>query len=298
MVNVLSILKAAAVTPIMVSADEHGIPYVDYGIRFGRQMGRVYNPLTVAIRGLQITGNDKLFGGLYLPMVASAKTCDVRQIADWLVAHEQSHGDWRCWYNDFYWPTYRLVPPWRSALAEALGGFFLLSVGDSFVNSRYRESGIGHLNALSVDTNKGGLRLIIKGGGSRFPECTDYKNIEPPLILNGMLYALLALHFSYLETGDPGLRMLYDSGIRQLRSDLHFFDGGYFTYYDSVGNPANQAYHLTHVLLLSILVRISGDSVLNSYLARWSKMRSNYQLRELVSHAQTTILRGRLPYST
>lgn len=284
-------------TPSTVSADEHGIPYADYGIRFGIQIGRVYNPLTVAIRGLQITGQDKLFGGLFLPTVALTKTCDVRQIADWLVEHEQSHGDWRCWYYDFYWPTYRLVPPWRSALAEALGGFFLLNIGDSLVDSRYRESGIGHLNALSVGVSEGGLNLLTKGGGSRFPECIDQRNIEPPLILNGTLYVLLALHFSYLETGDPGLRMLYDRGIRQLRSDLQVFDGCYFTYYDSVGNPANQEYHLSHVLLLSILVRISGDSVLNSYLARWSMMRSSYQLRELLSNAQTTILTGKIPYS-
>jgi len=58
-----------------VDVDALGIPYVDYGVRFGRRMGRIYNPLTVAIRGMEITGHDKLFGGLFLPTIASKQHC-------------------------------------------------------------------------------------------------------------------------------------------------------------------------------------------------------------------------------
>jgi D-glucuronyl C5-epimerase C-terminus len=43
-------------------------------------------------------------------------------------------------------------------------------------------------------------------------------------VLNGMMFAVLAIYDYYVCTGDPAARYFFDKGVVALRNDLPFYD--------------------------------------------------------------------------
>jgi heparosan-N-sulfate-glucuronate 5-epimerase len=289
-------MKEFLATPIVTVPDAHGIPMTMYGNRFGTKVGNAYNPLNVVLYGLSIS-EDLTFRGLFdLPSMSGVFVTDPLEVANFLVGAEVHQQEFAYWPYNFYWPTYHMRPPWRSAMAEALGGTFLLAVGRK--EAKYWKIGLAHLESLLVPVEEGGLHCEDpKGGGWWFPEFVDSRKESVPYVLNGMLYTLLAIRRSAELTRDTRLVEAYKRGLKNLVQQIAKFDGGYFSYYDSFGNPANTYYHKMHVRLLARILEINSDSVLESYRRRWQVLLSSYAWRYPISLLQTLIVAGKIPFS-
>jgi len=99
-------------------------------------------------------------------------------------------------------------------------------------------------------------------------------------VLNGVMYVLTGLRHVWSILGDNRYMQAFELGLIDLKKKIHTFDGRFFTYYDSLGNPANEKYHKIHVRLLDILAASTDDRRLASFRDRWEHMVRGYRLKE------------------
>ena len=282
--------------PIAVGRDERGIPVVDYGSRFGERIGRAYNPLIVALHGVAHFGLDQ-FG---IGKVAFSEQDTWREIvamADWLVDSETGCDRCATWTYNFPWPSYGLSPPWKSALAEICGALFLFKMFEVTRETKYRCSASMHLDSLLTPPREGGLLIVDQETrGWWFPEYYAPKK-RIPYVLNGMLTVLLGLRYASAVLSADRYQIAFENGMVDLRRRIGSFDGGFFTYYDSFGNPADSKYHKIHVELLSLLTEATADAYLRSVKERWKRMGRGYVAKEPCIFLVCLARSGRIPFS-
>lgn len=286
--------------PTKIELDEEGIPVDSCGTRFGMRIGRVYSPMTVALHGVLYFGLDENVGPVDLSISPLQRPTweEVVAMANWLVNNEERGAACSTWSFNFPWPTYRLVPPWKSAMAELLGGLFLLEMFRATGETRYQRSAWSHLHSLLTPVADGGLAIADRQtGGLWFPEY--YSPQRPvPYVLNGMMYVLLGLkHASFVLRDDRYFRA-FQLGLLDLRKKILGFDGGFFTYYDSVGNPADEKYHTFHVRLLDLLVAATDDDFLSKIQVRWKHMLKGYPLKEPLIFLTCLLRSGKVPFAS
>lgn len=258
--------------------DANGIPVNDYG----KKIGLAYNPLTIALHGARYFGLEKVVGPINLSF-SQAQNPSWEQIlamADWLLKNEEKSSMCSTWSYDFPWPAYSLAPHWKSALAEIFGAVFFLEMFRTVGDGKYRQAACSHLQSLLTPTSQMGLAIPDEvTGGWWFPE---YYGIgrSPPYVLNGVMYVLTGLRHAWSVLGDNKYLQAFELGLIDLKKRIHTFDAGFFTYYDSLGNPANKKYHKIHVSLLDILAASTNDRRLASFRDRWKHMEKGYRLKE------------------
>jgi hypothetical protein len=248
------------------------IPVVEYGRRCGIYVGKQSNPLTVAQYACKQLELENITGPLVLPTIRETRTSQyLRDATDWLLRNQRIGGRVSTWEYSYPWPNLGIQPPWRSALAEAFGALVLLVVGK-------REDARRHLQSLLVSFEKGGVAYV------REHELwfLEFVCQNPPLVLNCMLHCLLILDECSHTIGDAELEKGFENAYRTLKRSLNQFDGGFFTYYDSRKNPADQKYHMLHVRLLEMLHERTGDQDLQPWISRWKKFLQIYPVAEPV----------------
>ena len=82
--------------------------------------------------------------------------------------------------------TYRIKPPWASAMGQGEGASLLVRVHHELGEDRYAEAALRALRLLSVPVSEGGLRAPL--GDGFFLE--EYPTEMPSLVLNGGIFAL------------------------------------------------------------------------------------------------------------
>lgn len=266
-----AILKAFKTDPITIHfSHTSGVPFVNYGTQQGVLIGPQLNPVTIALYACRKLRLEDVTGPVNLPNLPNATSFEyVEAAVKWLVSNEKRLGRMHIWEYDFPLPQYRLKPPWRSALAEAFGALVLLKTGRLFQARK-------HLEAILTDYRHGGVSYIDKG--SFFP--LEYVSHDRVLVLNGIMHCLLVLHESGIILDDPALKIAFDEGFRSLKPRLHDFDTGFYTLYDSFGNPANEKYHRIHVNLLRLMYKRTGDRDLLPIITRWTRYCKTYAVAE------------------
>jgi hypothetical protein len=256
--------------------DEYGLPVVDYGRRLGVRLGRRPNATTLGIVGLKATQSASLVGlaGFDRTGDEIVSRVSLEKVARWLLDSSVDKGDYMIYHVDFPWPTYALKPPWRSCLAEAFAGTFLLVFGIIRKDQSCVDCGLKHLRSLLVPVSQGGL----KSDDSRFfLEYVGYERRKRwPVVLNGHLYCLITLSSVSRTLGVPEFGVAFEQAMSGLDSLLPIFEGPFFTYYDNYGNPAKLFYHELHIHLLEKLYGISKLSYLRTTAERWRAMSPKY----------------------
>jgi hypothetical protein len=95
----------------------------------------------------------------------------------------------------------------------------------------------------------------------------------PRMVMSSHVRAVWAMFDHLRIDDDPGARILLDRCVRGLRFALDRFDIGYWTA-ASLGRrlrPASFERHATHVLMMSVLHRMTGDEVFAESARRWSE---------------------------
>ncbi len=173
-------------------------------------------------------------------------------------------------YNSFefaVWPyqisfTYGLRPGWISGMAQGKVAVVLAAASLCQTNSSFERMARMAINSFEVPVEDGGV-LVNLNEGYWYEEYAQ-AGITPPLVLNGHIYATLAL--KELQEFDKSSQKLYAKGVAALLGNINHFDAITWTYYDRRGNPANNIYQQPlHARQMLELYEATGDEVFLYY---------------------------------
>jgi hypothetical protein len=257
--------------------DENGVPINDYGYKGGVYIGKRRNPTYTALKTLEYSMDyERARGLMYMFPAPPGQDVSTKEAyknlivhcADWMVTNMVVHGDYAILQHDFPWPQFHMTPPWRSGMAQGLAAQALTRAHRITGDRTYLDAATLLLRALTVEASNGGVTYK-SDEGWWYEEYAGEGGVEPR-VLNGMMYALLGVHEYYEFTRDPLAKMLFDEGIKALTKALPRYAneaGG--SNYDSLGDPAPEAYHQIHVMQLDELYDIVGDERLRLYRDQW-----------------------------
>jgi len=254
--------------PIKVEFDKgRGVPVVDYGLRYGIRIGQRINPLTIALFVCKDLHLEHITGSIFLRDLSEARGTEfLNEAAVWLRRLEKQSDGFSFWEYDFPWPAYpNLTLPWKSALTEAFGALALLQLG-------YQKEALKHIRSLLVPFDHGGVSLQDRNS----LWFLEYACQNPPLVLNGMLHCLNILHEFTRRFDDKELKDAFELAYRTMVRGLRQFDAGFYTLYDSYGNPADLKYHRLHVELLKLIDEKRPDFEVRVWVSRWDRFLKTY----------------------
>ena len=246
----------------LISNSESGIPVVDYGIRMGVYVGKNKNPATISFAALD-----------YFREYESTKKNIYRDLflncANWLVDNSVVHQNYAILEYKFYYPDYDMRPPWRSALAQGLAVSVLGRAYFITKEKKYLDAAGLLLKAFFIEKKDGGVtyKNLVKNGWW-YEEYAVDKGKEP-MVFNGMMHTLLALHDYYIFTKDNQAKLLFDKGVAALIEYLPYFDRHGTCYYDIFNASSSIFYHNVCVVLLNDLYQITKISVFKKYYDNW-----------------------------
>jgi hypothetical protein len=153
--------------------------------------------------------------------------------------------------------TYRLDPPWLSAIVQGEAASLFIRLARRTGEERYAQAAAAALwpfaGSPAVGTVAGDL------DGRFFPE--EYPTTPGSHVLNGALFAIWGFYDVALGLDDPDARRLLDSAVETLCANLHRYDLGYWSRYDlyphRVVNVASRAYHELHTDQLRATARLT-----------------------------------------
>jgi len=267
--------------------DKEGVPYHDYGLYKGIDIGRQRSILAVAERGLWYwnefnlsrSGEQVLLSYDWArwpinreqnPANDEAARTMLIHCADWLMNNLTDRGSHLLWRYD-YPMSYGVQAGWGSAHAQAVGLQLLLRASELDGGS-YMAPVEGLLRAFDVPIEDGGL---LDNSNPQVPWFEKFASSESqrPKVLNGMLFTLLGLHDVANRTGLEAARRLYEVGLGSVLRVMDHYDLGDWSAYDIQGKPASLHYHHIHVEQLDRLFRIEGDI----QLVQWRDKFASYQ---------------------
>jgi hypothetical protein len=199
------------------------------------------------------------------------------EVCDWLVADQVSEGDLTgAWlHREPFMHTYRLEPPWLSAMAQGQGASLLAQVAAAGGDERYAEAARRAVGPLQVDVERGGVLTTLRGHD--FYE--EYPTRPGSYVLNGVIFTLWGLLDLWRRLGDDAARPPYQAGLDMLEDCLHLWDAGYWSRYDLFPHPvvnlASSFYHSLHVNQLTALQHLSPRPGMDAALARFAEYRQH-----------------------
>ena len=255
------------IPPKKYSIIEADIPLTYYGNVDGVELGYQIAPHNVAMKSLEAfyeyhnTGNESYKRrGLYL--------------ADWLLenATYRDNGNFVVWVYDYPWPPYNLNSGWTGSLNQATIikalTFAYLYSGDHKYTDMIEKS----LNAFDVEVKDGGLKILREDKGKIYVWYPEYARENPPYVLNGFITVIIRLREYYLITTDKKAEKLYQEGLVSLEHYLPDYDAGSKkSYYDALGNLANDHYHEMHVAQLDSLYQYTKNPIFKEYKEKWER---------------------------
>jgi heparosan-N-sulfate-glucuronate 5-epimerase len=149
--------------------------------------------------------------------------------------------------------TFRVDPPWLSAMAQGEGASLLVRAHAATGEERFAEAARRALIPLARSTGEGGVRVALADGF--FLE--EYPTDPQSLVLNGGIYALWGYYDVAVALGDRDARGQFQRGVDALAAEIHRWDTGRWSRYDllprRVVNVASPGYHLLHINQLRAL---------------------------------------------
>jgi hypothetical protein len=182
--------------------------------------------------------------------------------------HRTIEGDATYYTCDFYLLAYDEQAPWRCGLANSRVILALKLAHEHTQDQKYLDAAQSSLYSFTIPVTEGGLTKKLSDDSWWYCEYPK-RNNESPMVLNGMLSILIAMHKYHVYSEDPLAKELFDKGIVALKSKLPEFDNNGNSYYDLRKKPASKDYHKIHISLLNQLYEILPDEMFKSYSDKW-----------------------------
>ncbi len=175
-----------------------------------------------------------------------------QESVDWILDNVEDDG---AIWHDFKFPFYDNFPKqWVGGLAQGLCISALLKM-----NRETKEK-------VYIDTAKKVFNGLKKHCTDEWSWIYEYPNV--PSILNGNLYSLYGV-YELKDLYEPAKKFYYESK-KNLARHLHYFDNGFWSYYDLEKNlPATLFYHKIHIELLRVHHCLERDPIFDKYSFRF-----------------------------
>jgi hypothetical protein len=226
----------------------------------------LYRPGFIAMYGL---------GSLheFLQTGEDAKLKGFLDQVDWLERNAVIRSDGAVvWPHDFDlpdWPT-PLKAPWLSANVQGLVISTLVRAWRITDRPALIELLQGSARIFSLDHKASGIRVSL----GEYNFYTEMPGGPWPGVLDGFLTSLLGLYDLWAETGDPAVRILFDDGIRGLKTFIPAWDyEGKWSWYGHRAYLSPPAYHCLNRLLLDVLGRLAVEPSLCKIASQWNPAR-------------------------
>ncbi len=215
------------------------------------------------------------------------------QLADWFVEHQAEDG---CWIAPNEVPTYRLHPPWPSAMAQGRVLSVLTRAWQCTSDAKYIASARRGLAAFSVPIEQGGIVDAYDG----LATYEEYPAQPAPHVLNGMIFALFGLwDMIRARADDARIAEIFERGVATVEALLPLYDTGWWSLYDlyhlevpTPRNPATAHYHDIHIKQLRVMHAITGREPFARFASRWAAYEEGWAGR-LRAYAGKTMLVAR-----
>jgi hypothetical protein len=229
-------------------------------------------------------------------------------VAEHLIAIQEPAGPLAgAWTFRSPWPhTYRLSPPWVSAMAQGEGASLLVRLYRELGDERFADAAVRALGPMDVPAARGGAGAEL--GGRLFPE--EYPTDPPSFVLNGAIFALWGYRDVAVGLGDTGAAERFAAGVDTLAASIERWDSGRWSLYDlfphPVANPASSFYHRLHVQQLEAMELLAPRPELTAARERFERYaRSPADRRWAFAHKvlfrlavpRNRLLAHRLPWS-
>ncbi len=199
------------------------------------------------------------------------------QCGDYLLREQEPEGEAKgAWKYLHPFPhTYRLTPPWTSAMAQGEGASLLVRLGEATRDDRFHAGARAAVRAMLVPPEKGGA--CGKLGGKRFPQ--EYPTAPPSHVLNGAIFALWGLRDVGVCLGDSLAQEAFGEGLDCLAENIELWDTGYWSLYDvfphKLRNVASSFYHSLHITQLEAMRALAERPELEAARVRFIRYRES-----------------------
>ena len=253
--------------------DETGMAVTDYGWVQGVYVGPQDNPLVIA-QAAELYLEEVLDGN------ATAEPY-LLNILDWIIENRNNRSvdpgggpvDVTHWTYDF--SIYDFPSGWYSAMGDAEILHALALAYDYYNDTDYLDICYEIISSFEIDKEIGGTKLVLDGGGSWYPEVIVPDEIDPNFperrILNGFLFALEDLYYSYEILNESRVLTLFNDGVLSAVNSLHLYEHPEnWTYYQlDPLTPASVSYHQIHVDLMQSFYEKTNFTEFKTYHDRW-----------------------------
>ncbi len=254
--------------------DKDGIPMVDYNVRYrdaglkpshGAPFGVHYTPVTITIFAFSILQRMNAAG----TWNATDRELFFR-LVNWLIQNVKLISpEAGVWQHSFAIPfTAGIATPYASGIAQAQGISLLLRAYQLREDERYLTVARQAFESFYIDIENGGVRSIDDG----FIWIEEWPSNPRSHVLNGFMFAILAVHdyMAFFRT-DASIE-LWSSVIRTLEHHIDRFDCGYGSRYDLLRSlVVSESYHRLHIQLLRVIHRLSDKMVFGNVADRWEE---------------------------
>jgi peptidoglycan/xylan/chitin deacetylase (PgdA/CDA1 family) len=191
-----------------------------------------------------------------------------RYLVDDLEEGGTSDGAWLHWHEMPH--TYRLRPPWISAMAQGEGASLLVRLYAETGEEGFADAARHALKPLSVPVRRGGVRALLGGG----PFFEEYPTDPPSFVLNGGIFAMWGCYDVGVGLDDAGAMQEFQDAVDVLARNINRWDTGYWSLYDLFPHPvfpnvASSAYHALHITQLRAMQRIAPRRELEDTVERF-----------------------------
>jgi heparosan-N-sulfate-glucuronate 5-epimerase len=187
--------------------------------------------------------------------------------------------------------SFRVEPPWLSAMAQGEGASLLVRAHAASGDDSFAEAALRALRPMAGMTADGGVRAPL--GSGFFLE--EYPTNPPSHVLNGGIFALWGYYDVAVVLGDADARSQFEAGVDALAENLHRWDTGAWSRYDlmpGVVNVASSFYHSLHIAQLSAMQLLAPRPQVAATLERFEAYRRSrpHRLRAFMRKALFRVL--------
>ncbi len=193
--------------------------------------------------------------------------------SDWLVDNLHVDSGVGRWRHTWPHPPYTDDPGWASGMSNAIALAALVQLAPHADRQREYAAAIQHgLNAFELDVMEGGLCTAVGNGGRWFEEVAVASRAGH---LNGMLFALAALHVAWTQGEYPQAGDAFADGLDAVRERLPQYDDGFTSLYHLMprenGEPrrTHGMYNWIHVKQLLWLYGVTRDEIFLRFAHRF-----------------------------